>query len=359
MCIRDSTNSILLQANATDADGDSAQISVDLSKVATFSIADDAPSGTMAVQSTTLQFVSGNQVSGTVTVNPGNDGFGGFVSVSVPPNFTTVDGRVVSSSVVSTTATSLTIKGQSKEADGTFKDFYTLTATQAGYTFTVNQPLPALTNLLDFSKVSASGPQETYTLSPGGLSVVFDGIKQGFTDTQTGASTFNSKTAFDPLLFNSTGVDDINPNSQGFGVGNGNMDVGEAVKLSTPPDSIIGYDLNLVAVGGGIGSVNVCYQAFNASGAMVGSGKQAVNFKTTPSAKVRLLAENKSFTAMYVYTQGMDSNDVYRIASIQALDVRTSPDIILPFAFGAQDGDRDPSNVAAFSVTMDNGIAGL
>lgn len=352
-------NSILLQSTATDADGDSALISVDLSKIATFTISDASPIGTLAVQSTTVPLLIGQQVSGTVTVNPGNDGFAGFVSVSVPPNFTTIDGRVVSSSVVANTTSTLTIKGQSKEADGSFKDFYTLTATQTGYTFTVHQPLPSLTNLLDFSKVSASGPQETYTLSPGGLSVVFDGIKQAFTDTQTSASTFNAKTAFDPLLANSGGVDDINPSSLGFGIGNGNIDIGEAVKLNTPVDSIIGYDMNVVAVGGGIGSVNFCYQAFNASGAMVGSGKQAVNFRTTPSAKVRLLAENKSFTSMYVYTQGMDSNDVFRIASIQALDVRNSPDIVLPFAFAAQDGDRDRSNVSAFTVTMDNGLSGF
>ena len=56
---------------------------------------------------------------------------------------------------------------------------------------------------------------------------------------------------------------------------------------------------------------------------------------------------------------GLDGNDVYRINKITALDVRNSPDISLAFGLQGQDADRDRTNMAPFTVMLDNGIAGI
>lgn len=348
---------IKLQAVARDGDHDSAPITLDLSGSGTFTIADDAP-GPLSIASTTVPFVSGSSVTGAVTLSPGADGFAGYPGYQLPATFTTVDGRTVTSSVVSNTPTSITIKGQSLEKDGSSKDFYTLVANASSYTCTVNQPLPFLSQLLDFSVVSAGGPKETYTLAPSGLSVTFDGIKYSLTDSQTTAGTFNAKASFDPVLTNATSADDINPNNLGCGVGNGNMDIREGIKLTTPPDSIIGYDLNVQSVGGGIDKVTFFYQAFS-GGTKVWSGSQAVSFAATPSTSVRLLSENKKFDSIYFWATGLDNNDVYRINKISALDVRNSPDLTLNFGLQAQDADRDRTNMTTFAVALDNGIAGF
>ncbi|MFN9924160.1 MAG: DUF5801 repeats-in-toxin domain-containing protein [Cyanobacteriota bacterium] len=348
---------IKLQAVARDGDRDSAPINVDLSGNGTFTIADDAP-GPLSIASTTVPFISGSSVTGAVTLSPGADGFAGYPGYQLPAPFTTVDGRTVTSSVVSNTPTSITIKGQSLEKDGSSKDFYTLVANASSYTCTVNQPLPFLSQLLDFSVVSAGGPKETYTLAPSGLSVTFDGIKYSLTDSQTTAGTFNAKASFDPVLTNATSADDINPNNLGCGVGNGNMDIREGVKLTTPPDSIIGYDLNVQSVGGGIDKVTFFYQAFSGS-TKVWSGSQAVSFAATPSTSVRLLSENTKFDSIYFWATGLDNNDVYRINKISALDVRTSPDLTLNFGLQAQDADRDRTNMTTFAVALDNGLAGF
>ena len=345
--------SLKLTANAVDGDGSTLSgVSIDLSG-SIFKFQDAAPTTGLAVANCTTTWSSSTAVNYSSPIVPGADGVGGFYASKVPAAFTLIDGRTVTSSVLSNTSTQMVIQGK----DNFGNTVYNLTLGLTGYSFQVVQDLPYKRELLDFSAVSAGGPKETYTLK----NVTFDGISYAGTtinDTTTKAVGFNAKTSFDPILLNPGSSDDINPNSIGFGVGNGNMDIGEAVKLFST-DKITGYGLSVNGNGGGIGAVTYHWQAFSGT-TKVGEGSQAVDFRKTPTANVDLLVTGgKSFDSLYLWAEGLDSNDTYRINSISSFRTADNPDYQLGFGVGFLDGDKDKSPLSTITATIENGITGI
>ena len=305
---------------AYDSNNDAPNDGSDGRVVETFSLIAGADGQTLSVVSTLPTFdikTSNGEVLGTVTS-----------SSSTSNGETTVTGTI---DWVSTTLT-----------DGAF---YSLVidpdsgTNEGSYTFTQLQSLPTITKELDFSSISAGGPQETATVSQ----ITFDGLID-----------WNGTSALFTGSDDPGGDDDINPNNGGgIGIGNGNINYGEVlvIDVSSSTDPISAFEFDLQGVGGGIGTVDVVWEAYNLDEfgnlitTSVATGTSEQNLKLKDAQLVEI-SPNVEFDVLYVAlaTEGdnaIDTNDSARINNIR---VETSADVAgytIDFALQSLDGDGD------------------
>jgi VCBS repeat-containing protein len=302
--------------------------------------------GADTVDDTTLNFTINATSMDTFTHIQGADG-ATIEVIGIPDTFSLTDGRTVTSAVT-------TIGGDPAVVgtDSNGNAFYQIvfdpeSATDQGkYTFTLLQSPPVVINDLDFSALKAGGPEENPIVENIGFNGGF------FTDGGDIEGTFS-----DPG--GSTTSDDINPNnSGGIGIGNGNIERGEALEIdvSASSSNVSGIEFDIEGVGGGIGEGKVLWEAYNGT-TFVDSGFFLVDLTNTNGAHTLLVEPSGTFTTLYVALDldDFDSNDKARINRIATQEDQLADDIILGFDIRSNEGTVDGDTTArdTFDVTID------
>ena len=326
-----------------------------------------APVGTLdALDDKSVAFGSGNETGDTFTLIPGADGQTLDI-VGIPDQFQLADGRWVTSTVVQDNAGDVIVQGSTPDGDDADSDpdlFYTLTiesdpdedaATLLGkYTLELHQDPPNVVNDLDFSALKAGGPAEAPVVE----NIGFNGgimTAPGAVTHATLATSF-----FDPGAGSSS--DDINPNSAGgIGIGNGNVERGEILKIDVTGSSgtVTGLEFDVVGVGGGIGAGDILWQAVK-GGAVVASGETFVDL-SGKNGTITLEADpSAAFDFLYIALDpaDFDSNDKMRINRIATVEEVANEDIELGFRLNSDDGDGDEApdqspGYVEFEVTIE------
>ncbi|WP_340124135.1 tandem-95 repeat protein, partial [Methylobacter svalbardensis] len=262
---------------------------------------------------------------------------GAFTLTSTPKlegitNILSDDGKTLTAS----------INGLNNVYDSTDAVFYTVTLSDnSTYTFNLVTPQPTQLIPLNFAQVTAGGPQEMVTLTAGTNSVTFDGLQ------------FNP-TTFAPINSTSSNVDDINANSIGFGIGNGNVDDNEGFSASVV-QPVDGMQFTVVAAAGNIDATTIYWKAFAADGTtVVDSGTISLTgLKNVASSQVVSIQSDVEFNIIEVRFDHPDSNDAVRIQGFSLIDKIVPSDLALNFTATATDGDGDQVS-ASFSVNVDS-----
>ena len=221
--------------------------------------------------------------------------------------------------------------------------FYTLVLNTNGtYTFNLVTPQPTQTVAIG-SQFGAGGPAETLTVNAGGNAIVFDGL------------TFNATTG---VAINSPAsgqsLDDLNPNSIGFGIQNGNIDDNEGFK-ATATQAIDGMAFTVVGQGN-LNATTIIWKAYAANGVtVVDSGTLPLSGLNAAGNGGLQIAINSDveFRTLEVRFDHPASNDAVRIQNFFVLDRVTPPDVGLTFTATATDGDGD-TVAASFAVSVVN-----
>ncbi|ANT58949.1 hypothetical protein AYJ57_00370 [Salipiger sp. CCB-MM3] len=299
-----------------------------------------------------LQLVYGATGTDTFDYYPGAD-LSTLSVTSVPSDFTWYDtngdsagGEVTVSS--SYDAATMTVTGTISGGEFDGESLYTLeindTDPTASYLFTLLQDAPTDLIPLDFGGgVNPGGPEETK--EPSGI--IFDG--GSVNDLADLAGTWDTEFG-DGSYF-------LNPNNAGgIGVGNGNIEQLEAIKITTPgPGTVSAFSLELDPVGGGIGNTAPLYMVWEAYGPDGPDPDSDPDFATGifeldpfTTVKTALIDPGIDFDEIYLAIAGLDGNDKLRINNIsveQAIDV---DDFELAFTLGATEtGPTEDGDVAA------------
>lgn len=291
-----------------------------------------------------LQLVDGATGTDTFDFYPGAD-LSTLSVTSVPSTFTWYDtngdaagGEVTVSSSYDAATKTVTGTISGGEFDG--EALYTLALTDtdptASYLFTLLQDAPTDLIPLDFGGgVNPGGPEETK--EPSGI--IFDG--GSVTDLTDLAGTWDTEFG-DGSYF-------LNPNNAGgIGVGNGNIEQLEAIKITTPgPGTVSAFSLDLDPVGGGIGNTAPLDLVWEAYGTM-SSASGSWELDPFTNVVTVLIEPGIDFDEIYLAVAGLDGNDKLRINNIsveQAIDV---DDFELAFTLGAvETGPTEDGDVAA------------
>lgn len=300
------------------------------------------------VDDTQVDFATNASVTGDLNLIPGADGQTLDI-LGIPDTFTLADGRTVTSSVVGDTVVGT-------DSNGAL--FYELTfdpdaGTDGEYAFTMLQDPPLVVNPIDFSSVSAGGPQETLTAE----SVTFDGKFVTLTEQEIADFPNNAPIIEPNATDDAGGDDDINPNNAGgIGVGNGNIEQTEAllIDVSDSTDPITGIQFEIQGVGGGIGTIEVLYEAYD-NDILIDSGSiEGVNLGGKDPATIAIEL-GQEFDELYVLPILDDGNDKLRINEVSTLSRQENNDFALTFGIQSTDGDGDiaPDPFAQFTVGID------
>ena len=304
----------------------------------------------------TVAFSDAATATDTFTLVPGADGQDLDV-VGVPDEFALTDGRTVTSEVYTDTNGNEAVRGTDSEGDVFYElEFDPASNTNLGsYTLTMFQDPPQVTNDLDFSALSAGGPQETPIVE----NIGFDG--GFFTNGSNIKGTFNT-------IGKANNTDDfINPNNAGgIGIGNGNIDQFEAlvIDVSGSSGNVSALELDVKGAGGGVGTETLLWEAYDGAGVLVDSGSITRDF-SGQDALTLTIDPDADFAKLYLgfdasITDGnstfFDSNDTIRINRIATVEQVAADDIVLGFRINSDDGDGDHSPVdpgyEEFSVTV-------
>lgn len=327
-------NSLGVTVTVTDGDGDKATSNtVDISNKIVFH--DDGPSLT-SIESIVISNQAGETDGNITGLNFGADGPKSFAITSWPD----IDGvtHIWDPDTQTLTATFNGVNGQYDSNDTVF---YTLKLNGNGtYTFNLVTPGEVKYIPLDFGQVSAGGPQETVTLTPLGNSVTFDGL------------------LFDPVTHAAINLplssdDDINPNSLGFGIKNGNLDDNEgfSATVAAPVD---GMQFTVVSTAGNIDTTTVYWETKDENGNVVDSGNIVLTGlkSVNPEQTITILSDTE-FRSIEVRFDHPDSNDAVRIQNVSIIDKVLPPDLDLSYTATATDGDNDTVS-ANFTVSVNS-----
>lgn len=336
---------------------------------------DGNPIGTLdTLDDKDVAFADGASATDSFTLVPGADGQTLDV-VGIPNEFQLVDGRTVTSAVYTDINGNEAVRGTDSEGD----TFYEIefdpdpdsdaSSLLGAYTLTMFQNPPVVINDLDFSALTAGGPQESVTVE----NITFDG---GFFTDRT--DLFGT---FDDEGIPNNSDDFINPNNAGgIGIGNGNIERYEVLEIDVTGSigNVSGVEMDVQGVGGGIKLADVLWEAVedtNGNGVadegdtVVASGTvsedvngMTLDFSAKDPYTIRIepgMEFDFLFTALD--PDDIDSNDKVRINRIATLEQEANEDIVLGFRLNSDDGDGDHSPTASgyeeFYVTVqgDNG----
>jgi uncharacterized protein YegL len=215
------------------------------------------------------------------------------------------------------------------------KVFYTLTLNENNtYSFNLVTPQPTQTFAIG-SQFGAGGPVETIGVTAGGISVLFDGL------------LFNDS-VYNPQNLPSSDADDLNPNNNGFGIKNGNLDNNEGFKVSTTT-AVDGLSFNVYAVGN-TNTSTIQWVAYAADGVTVVDSGELVLSGLKGSMQLASIEPDGEFSQLYVRFV-LDGNDSVRIENFEVIDNIMPPDIELDFSATLTDGDGDQAS-ANFTVSV-------
>lgn len=337
---------------------------------ATITIGDDNPflgdSPTLAegadndidgnLQSAPVFVSNGSNTSDTFDYYPGADGSTLSV-IKKPGQFTLYDengdapgGEVTVTSTYD--AASNTVTGTFDNGEFAGQEFYTLVVDDSdptgSYLFTILKDPPDALIPLDFGGgVNPGGPSETKV--PNGIT--FDGGSIDTGDYGDLAGSWDTELNDGDYL--------LNPNNGGgIGVGNGNIDLGEAIKITTGTQEISGFSLDITGVGGGVANSEPLYLTWEAwsGGVEVDVGKIEITGIT--GEVTELISPDFDFDTIYLTFEGMDHNDKLRINNISALKAVEVDDFALTFGLGAaetgttSDGDTAPPTASEGEFTI-------
>jgi len=212
--------------------------------------------------------------------------------------------------------------------------FYTVGLNNNGtYTFNLITPQPTQTFAIG-GQFGAGGPVETITVNAGTNTVIFDGLL--YTNAGGVGAPQNS------------GADDLNPNNQGFGVANGNIEHNEGFRASmTQPADGLSFQVH---GNGNTDTATIEWVAYAADGTtVVDSGTLTLSGLKTVNqlASIESDAEFSRVDVRFV----LDGNDTVRVQDFGVIDRITPPDLALGFEVRATDSDGDWAT-ANFNVNV-------
>ncbi|WP_421259639.1 type I secretion C-terminal target domain-containing protein [Aeromonas sp. 600774] len=217
------------------------------------------------------------------------------------------------------------------------KVFYTLTLNENNtYSFNLVTPQPTQTFAIG-SQFGAGGPVETIGVTAGGIGVLFDGL------------LFNGSVN-NPQNLPSGDLDDLNPNNNGFGIKNGNLDNNEGFKVSTTT-AVDGLSFNVYGVGN-TNTSTIQWVAYAADGVTVIDSGELVLSGLKGAMQLASIEPDGEFSQLYVRFV-LDGNDSVRIENFGVIDKITPPDIELDFSATLTDGDGDQAS-ANFTVSVNS-----
>src|SRR5690606_35776294 len=213
--------------------------------------------------------------------------------------------------------------------------FYTLTLNEDNtYSFNLVTPQPTQTFSIG-SQFGAGGPVETIGVTAGGIGVLFDGL------------LFNGRVN-NPQNLPGSDADNLNPNNNGFGIKNGNLDNNEGFKVSTTT-GVDGLSFNVYGVGN-TNTSTIQWVAYAADGVTVIDSGELVLSGLNGSMQLASIEPDGECSQLYVRFV-LDGNDSVRIENFGVIDKITPPDIELDFSATLTDGDGDQAS-ANFTVSV-------
>ncbi|WP_272868745.1 retention module-containing protein [Aeromonas veronii] len=215
------------------------------------------------------------------------------------------------------------------------KVFYTLTLNDDNtYSFELVTPQPTQTFSIG-AQFGAGGPVETIGVTAGGIGVLFDGL------------LFNGSVNNPQNLLGSD-ADNLNPNNNGFGIKNGNLDNNEGFKVSTTA-AVDGLSFNVYGVGN-TNTSTIQWVAYAADGVTVVDSGELVLSGLKGSMQLASIEPDGEFSQLYVRFV-LNGNDSVRIENFGVIDKITPPDIDLDFSATLTDADGDKAS-ANFTVSV-------
>ncbi|MFU1707881.1 retention module-containing protein [Aeromonas hydrophila] len=213
--------------------------------------------------------------------------------------------------------------------------FYTLTLNNDNtYSFELVTPQPTQTFSIG-SQFGAGGPVETIGVTAGGIGVLFDGL------------LFNGSVN-NPQNLPSSDADDLNPNNNGFGIKNGNLDNNEGFKVSATT-AVDGLSFNVYGVGN-TNTSTIQWVAYAADGVTVVDTGELTLSGLKGSMQLASIEPDGEFSQLNVRFV-LDGNDSVRIENFGVIDKITPPDIDLDFSATLTDGDGDQASTN-FTVSV-------
>jgi hypothetical protein len=324
--------SLFMSATRTDGDGDTATDSNnDISLQIGFQ--DDGPAISTSLTGSNVAFAKNAFFTESTGANPGADG--GTVtidatSIVLPTGFTdtiTADGQ------------HMTIKDASNTA------IYQLDVTATNYTFTVLQDAPPAFIPLNFAAIPSGSPMEVLTVNATGTStnITFDGLV--FTGTGAIGSTLGGS------VTNPGGastVDDLNPNSVGFGEKGGQasqMNQNEGfVAFDAAHALMSGLKFDIAGVGS-VKAVNVEWWMLDSSNNVINHAVDHVVLPGGAATITEIIDTGQSFDHLDVrfFYMSPDSttNSGVRVENFETKLPNSIPDREVDFALNVTDGDGD------------------
>ncbi|WP_320660818.1 retention module-containing protein [Aeromonas veronii] len=215
------------------------------------------------------------------------------------------------------------------------KVFYTLTLNDDNtYSFELVTPQPTQTFSIG-AQFGAGGPVETIGVTAGGIGVLFDGL------------LFNGSVN-NPQDLPGSDADNLNPNNNGFGIKNGNLDNNEGFKVSTTA-AVDGLSFNVYGVGN-TNTTTIQWVAYAADGVTVVDSGELVLSGLKGSMQLASIEPDGEFSQLYVRFV-LNGNDSVRIENFGVIDKITPPDIDLDFSATLTDADGDKAS-ANFTVSV-------
>ncbi|MFM4759200.1 VWA domain-containing protein [Aeromonas veronii] len=215
------------------------------------------------------------------------------------------------------------------------KVFYTLTLNDDNtYSFELVTPQPTQTFSIG-AQFGAGGPVETIGVTAGGIGVLFDGL------------LFNGSVN-NPQDLPGSDADNLNPNNNGFGIKNGNLDNNEGFKVSTTA-AVDGLSFNVYGVGN-TNTSTIQWVAYAADGVTVVDSGELVLSGLKGSMQLASIEPDGEFSQLYVRFV-LNGNDSVRIENFGVIDKITPPDIDLDFSATLTDADGDKAS-ANFTVSV-------
>lgn len=357
-----------------DGTASSSEITVDVEVIDDINFLAALPngaSGANIIDDRTVSYSDGATATDTFTLIPGADDQGLDI-VGIPNSFSfavTGGTETITSSVV-TDSQGFEIGVEGRDSDG--DPFYTLDFTEpafngttGSYVFEVHQNPPTIANEIDFSAISAGGPQESPTVEnitfDGGFIVDFDFDDDGGAgEVLQGMVLPGDLFPFDDLEDSQS--EDINPNNAGgIGVGNGNIDPGEVlcIDVSGSAAEISGVRFTLKGVGGGVDDAEevvwVAVADVSGTDTIVASGTKTTTDINQKDGEEVLIDPGVEFDQLYVAINLEDPEKV-RINKIETIEEVAANDIVLGFRVNSDDGDGDESPAGSFEefeITID------
>jgi hypothetical protein len=266
-----------------------------------------------------------------------------------------------------------------KDAGDTQAAFRLTVDSAAGtYSFAVLIPLPFERESIDFGAIKAGGPQEIIAPPAGtnGNTVSFDGLLFGTATTVTDPRL----AAYNPGL--STDRDDANPDSEGFGIKDGQasqFNHNEGFKAtfndaSTPgADEFAGLVFSIEAIGS-TREVTIEYWIEQDGSIVLSGSRQLTNLPsgnnevvfdlldpTTAGSPLAALADS-TFDALYIRTtfEGAAANKGVRLLDFEIVTPGEIDDLQFDFTATISDGDNvSDTAVGTFSVGVDGNGGGV